>query len=128
MPTTDEIKTEWKSLRPAIGNLLCYIDGKMAKIESLKDLELSWKKGYDCGYKDGMKARIASVEIDGRSIVRAKWSDVQVAFSNDTDMQIASMLCGNCNRWHNEIYHYGNPIELAHFCSFCVADMEGGNG
>ncbi len=52
MPTTEELRAKWKSLRSDLGNLICQIDGK---IENLKDLDASWQKGYDCGYQDGGK-------------------------------------------------------------------------
>ena len=124
MPTVDEIRTEWKGLRSALGNLICYIDGKTAQIESLKDLEHSWQKGYDVGHQDGFKAGVDSVKVEAREIVKAKWTSVEVAFADDNDLQVASMFCGNCNRWHNEVYHYGNPIEFAHFCPNCGARMD----
>lgn len=60
MPTVDEIRDEWKGIRSALGNLICYIDGKT---EQLPDLERSWQKGYDCGYKDGYKAGADSAEV-----------------------------------------------------------------
>lgn len=122
MPTVDEIRDEWKGIRSALGNLICYIDGKT---EQLPDLERSWQKGYDCGYKDGYKAGADSVVTDNRELVKARWTEVQVDFATDKDMQIASMCCGNCHRWHNTVYHYGNPIEFANYCSFCGADMRG---
>ncbi len=122
MPTADEIRMEWKGIRSALGNLICYIDGKT---EQMPDLEKSWQKGYDCGHKDGFKAGADSVVTDKRELVKTRWAEVHVDFANDSDLQIASMLCGNCHRWHNEVYHYGNAIEFAHFCPFCGANMEG---
>lgn len=122
MPTMIEIRTEWKAIRSALGNLICYIDGKS---EQLGEIENSWQKGYECGHRDGLKAGEASVLIDKRELVKTRWEEIQVEFANDTDLQIASMLCGNCRRWHNTVYHYGNPVEFANYCPFCGADMKG---
>lgn len=121
MPTIDEIRSEWKGIRSALGNLICYIDGKTAQIESLKDLEHSWQKGYDCGHNDGFKAGVDSAITEKREMVTSRWEEIHIDFAED--LQIASMLCRNCHRWHNEVYHYGNPIEFANYCCFCGADM-----
>lgn len=75
MPTVDEIRDEWKGIRSALGNLICYIDGKT---EQLPDLERSWQKGYDCGYKDGYKAGADSVVTDNRELVKTRWDDCSV--------------------------------------------------
>lgn len=53
MPTMAEIRNEWKTIRSALGNLICYIDGKA---EQFGNAEETWKKGYDAGYKDGYKS------------------------------------------------------------------------
>lgn len=124
MPSIEEIRTEWKGVRSAVGTLVGYIDGKVEQIETLKDLQTSWQKGYDCGYKDGYKAGVDSVVTDKRELVKTRWTEIQVDFNGDEDLQIASMLCGNCHRWHNTVYHYGNPIEFANYCSFCGASMK----
>ena len=60
---------------------------------------------------------------DVRPVVKAKWEDVHIDRPEISDLEVASMFCPNCNRWHNEVYHYGNPIEFANFCNFCGADM-----
>ena len=61
-----------------------------------------------------------------RPVAKAKWEDVHIDRPEIADLEVASMFCPNCNRWHNEVYHYGNPIEFANFCSFCGADMREG--
>lgn len=38
---------------------------------------------------------------------------------------IASMWCNQCNRFHNEIYYYGDPTEYANYCPHCGAKMDG---
>lgn len=53
MPTAEEIRTEWKAIRSALGNVICYIEGKTTQ---LAEAEQSWNKGYDCGYADGVKS------------------------------------------------------------------------
>jgi len=60
---------------------------------------------------------------DVRPVVRAKWEDVHIDRPEIADLEVTSMFCPNCNRWHNEVYHYGNPIEFANYCCFCGADM-----
>lgn len=53
MPTMEEIRTGWKAIRSALGNVICYIEGKTTQ---LGEAEQSWNKGYDCGYADGVKS------------------------------------------------------------------------
>ena len=52
-----------------------------------------------------------------------KWKDVSV-HDNIRNIMIASMRCSVCERYHNEVYHYGNPTEMARFCPVCGAKME----
>lgn len=61
---------------------------------------------------------------DVRPVVRAKWEDVHIDRPEIADLEVASMFCPHCNRWHNEVYQYGNPIEFANFCPHCGAKME----
>lgn len=58
-----------------------------------------------------------------RADVKGKWVDVTIAQWDD--ISVASMRCNQCDRYHNEVYHYGRPTEMAHYCSFCGANMEG---
>ena len=65
---------------------------------------------------------------DVRPVVRGKWEDVFVRdystnINGGMELHVASMFCPICHRWHNEVYHYGNPTETAHFCPNCGADM-----
>ena len=60
---------------------------------------------------------------DVRPVVKAKWEDVHIDRPEIADIEVATMFCPHCNRWHNEVYHYGNPIEFANYCSFCGASM-----
>ena len=69
------------------------------------------------------KILLALPAADVRPVVRAKWEDVHIDRPEIADLEVASMFCPNCNRWHNEVYHYGNPIEFANYCCFCGADM-----
>ena len=52
MPTTDEIRREWKAIRSELGNIICHID---VQTERLGEAQTSWQKGYDFGYRDGYK-------------------------------------------------------------------------
>lgn len=57
-----------------------------------------------------------------RPVIYGHWLEVTV---EDTgNMLVASMRCDQCNKFHNEVYHYGDPTEMAHFCPFCGADMQ----
>lgn len=65
---------------------------------------------------------------DVRPAVRGKWEDVKVRdystnINGGMPLSIASMFCPVCGRWHNEVYHYGNSTEMAHYCPNCGADM-----
>lgn len=64
---------------------------------------------------------------DVRPVVRGKWEDVEVTYVADKTTlpfeRISSMRCNQCNRYHTEIYYYGNPTEMANFCPNCGADM-----
>lgn len=54
----------------------------------------------------------------------AHWDDVEVIECEAAKLMVASMRCSACNRYHNEVYHYGNPTEMAHYCGFCGAKMD----
>ena len=65
---------------------------------------------------------------DVRPVVRGEWEDVEVRdystnINGGMPLSIASMFCPVCGRWHNEVYHYGNPTEMVHYCPNCGADM-----
>lgn len=64
-----------------------------------------------------------------RENVKSKWEDVEITMitEDNAPSEIMSMFCPVCRRYHNEVYHYGNPIENANFCPRCGADMTGGN-
>ena len=55
MPTIEEIRSEWKAIRSALGNLICYIDGKTAQ---LQDMSEAYHKGYNDGSLD-VKDRVS---------------------------------------------------------------------
>lgn len=50
----DDIRVEWRAIRSAMGNLICYIDGKE---QSLKDLDVAYQKGINDGSLD-VKSRV----------------------------------------------------------------------
>ena len=80
-----------------------------------------------------LQLKIAELEIgdipaaDVRPVTRGKWEDVEVTYvAGKTTLpfeRISSMRCNQCNRYHTEIYYYGNPTEMAHYCPNCGADM-----
>lgn len=61
MPTVEEIRSEWKTLRSALGNLVCSIDGKA---EQLKSLDEAYQKGVNDGSLD-VKARVGAAFQSG---------------------------------------------------------------
>ena len=77
--------------------------------------------GHLSAYVEEMIDSIPAADV--RPVVKAKWEDVHIDRPEIADLEVASMFCPNCNRWHNEVYHYGNPIEFANYCQFCGADM-----
>lgn len=81
-----------------------------------------------CGYGDVIDGAEDFPAADVREVVKAKWEDVHIDRLEIADLEVASMFCPNCNRWHNEVYHYGNPIEFANYCPFCGADMKAEEG
>lgn len=76
-----------------------------------------------CGIGDVLDDVENFPAADVRPVERAKWEDVHIDHPEIADIEVASMFCPHCNRWHNEVYCYGNPIEFANHCQFCGADM-----
>lgn len=85
--------------------------------------EHAWAVGFQQGISFALSDIATTPAADVRPVVRVKWEDVHIDRPEIADLKVASMFCPNCNRWHNEVYHYGNPIEFANFCQFCGADM-----
>lgn len=67
-------------------------------------------------------------ELCLRPVARGKWEDLEVTYVADKTTlpfeRISSMRCNQCNRYHTEIYYYGDPTEMANFCPNCGAMME----
>lgn len=61
MPTIEEIRTEWKGIRSALGNLICYMDGKT---EQLKSFDEAYQKGVNDGSLD-VKERVSAAFQSG---------------------------------------------------------------
>ena len=65
MPTIEEIRTDWKTIRSKLGNLICYIDGKS---EQLQDMSEAYRKGYNDGIEKSsldVKDRVSCAYQDG---------------------------------------------------------------
>ena len=65
----------------------------------------------------------AADAIEELTRAKGKWTDVRVVRADD--IGVSSMKCSNCDRYHNEVYYYSNPTEMAHYCPNCGADMKG---
>lgn len=61
MPTIEEIRGEWKGIRSALGNLICYVDGKT---EQLKSFDEAYQKGVNDGSLD-VKERVSAAFQSG---------------------------------------------------------------
>ena len=61
MPTVEEIRSEWKGIRSALGNLICSMDGKA---ESLKSFDEAYQKGVNDGSLD-VKERVSAAFQSG---------------------------------------------------------------
>ena len=61
MPTVEEIRGEWKAIRPALGNLINYMDGKT---KSLKSLDEAYQKGINDGSLDAKERVSAAFQCD----------------------------------------------------------------
>ena len=100
-----------------------YIERKAAK-RIVDDIN-TWSSGW----RDYAKLQMDSIPAaDVREVARGKWEEVEVtdvsAKTNLPLTAIASMRCSVCNRYHNEVYYYGDPTEIAHYCPNCGASME----
>jgi hypothetical protein len=71
--------------------------------------------------------RIPSEDV--QEVKRGKWEEVEVSYIEDMydkgnlPEAIVSMYCPICERYHNEVYWYGNPTENINFCPNCGAKM-----
>ena len=62
---------------------------------------------------------------DVAEVRHGQWQQVEVTDYPNSNLMVASMWCPVCKRYHNEVYYYGNPTEMAHYCGFCGAKMDG---
>lgn len=73
---------------------------------------------------------VASVKsipaADVAEVRHGQWQQVEVMDYPKLNLMLASMWCPVCKRYHNEVYYYGNPTEMAHYCGLCGAKMDGG--
>ena len=94
----------------------------------------SFRKNLDGGYVLTNDAQTTHIlrsipAADVRPVVRGKWEEVEVSYIEDMydkgnlPETIVSMYCPICERYHTEVYWYGNPTENINFCPNCGADM-----
>ena len=67
MKTCEEIRNDWKEIRPKLGNLINAMD---AKIDETGNYEAAQSRGFQDGYKDGLEVAWA---IAKRIIVSDIW-------------------------------------------------------
>ena len=80
------------------------------------------KRPFDCPLREDK----STTEVE--EVRHGEWEDVSTNYSTelfDGEFEVATMKCSKCNRYHNEVYHYGNPTEFAHYCPNCGAKMDG---
>lgn len=70
MPTVEEIRSEWKALRSALGNLICYMDGK---VESLKSFDEAYQKGVNDGSMDAKERVNAAFQSGYNDGLHVAW-------------------------------------------------------
>lgn len=73
-----------------------------------------------------MQTMIDAPAADVVEVMHGRWEHVDVRDYPNSNLMVASMWCPVCKRYHNEVYYYGNPTEMAHYCGFCGAKMDGG--
>ena len=78
----------------------------------------------------GIKAWLEALPAeDVQPVKHGRWEEIDVQdVKNCTNLpitEITSMRCNKCNRYHNEVYFYGNPTENALYCPHCGARMDG---
>lgn len=59
MKTCEEIRNDWKEIRPKLGNLINAVD---AKIDETGNYEAAQSRGFQDGYKDGLEVAWAIAE------------------------------------------------------------------
>ena len=115
---------------------------KYVKLEAAKRI-IDNIDTWSSGWRDYAKLQMDSLPAADVAPVRhGTWTEVQVTRiakpvdPNDWtrgllihDEQrlpsaVASMRCSNCKRYHNEVYIYGNPTEMVHYCPNCGATMD----
>lgn len=92
MKTCEEIRNDWKEIRPKLGNLINAMD---AKIDETGNYEAAHSRGFQDGYKDGLAAAWAIAkriiksdlwEMDNLFDV-PNWSDIFEKFTASEAIQ-----------------------------------------
>lgn len=74
--------------------------------------------------EDALTALARLPAADVAPVIHAHWEQVEVKEYKAAKLLIASMFCPVCNRYHNEVYHYGDPRHNVNCCPFCGARMD----
>ena len=84
MPTIDEIRTEWRGIRSALGNLICHVDGK---IESLKSFDDAYQSGYNDGLLNAWENATRIVEMDVHERAKVFFENAAAATAEEPFMR-----------------------------------------
>ena len=92
MKTCEEIRMDWKEIRPKLGNLINAMD---AKIDETGNYEAAQSRGFQDGYKDGLEVawaiakRIIKSDIWEMDILFdvPNWSDIFEKFTASEAIQ-----------------------------------------
>ena len=80
--------------------------------------------------KSGVYVRYRAVEnliknaptADVQEVKHGKWECVNIDY--DVRYNMVTMRCPICEKWHSEVYYYGNPTENINYCPHCGAKMD----
>lgn len=90
--TTDDVRAEWGRLRPAIGNLICLLEGKVGSLDAL---DRARKESYEKGVEDG---RTECADAEYESGVKDGWNACMRIWDIDTECDESTMVAilGTC--------------------------------
>lgn len=88
--TTEDVRAEWTRIRPAIGNLICLLEGKVGSLDAL---DRARKESYEKGLEDG-RTECANSEYE--SGVRDGWNACMRIWDIDSESPTALVEVLGC--------------------------------